>query len=63
MPRALPDWIEGFMEFTDNSEAPDLFRYWTAVSCVAAALQRKTYVSLGTLTFYPNMYIILCAPS
>ena len=63
MQRALPDWIEGFMQFTDNSEAPTLFRYWTAVSCVAAALQRKTYVSLGTLTFYPNMYIILCAPS
>lgn len=51
------------MEYTDNSEAPRLFRYWTAVSCVAAALQRKTYVSLGTLTFYPNLYIILCAPS
>jgi len=64
MPRKLPDWIEGFMELTEeNSEAPKLFRYWTAVSCVASALQRKTYVSLGMLTFYPNMYIILCAPS
>lgn len=64
MPRSLPDWIDGFMEFTEeNSESPRLFRYWTAISCVAAALQRKTYVSLGTLTFYPNMYIVLCAPS
>lgn len=51
------------MRFTDNTEAPKLFRYWTAISCVAAVLQRKCYVSLGTLTFYPNMFVVLCAPS
>lgn len=60
--RSVPDWVDGFMQLTDVSEAPDLFRYWTAISCVAAALQRKCYVQMGALTFYPNMYVVLCAP-
>jgi hypothetical protein len=61
--RELSDWISGFVEFTENSEPPISFRKWTAVSCIAAALQRKCYLPWGSLTFYPNMYIILVAPS
>ena len=61
--RHLPDWIEGFMEFTEDSEPPKLFRLWTALSVVAAALQRKCCLRWGTLEFYPNLYIVLVAPS
>ena len=62
--RILPDWIDGFMELTKDSEPPTLFRKWVAISSVAAALQRKTYVNLGiSLTIYPNFYIVLVGPS
>lgn len=62
--RILPDWINGFMELTEESEPPLLFRKWTAISCIAAALQRKCRIELGvSLTFYPNMYIVLVGPS
>jgi len=61
--RELHDWITSFVKFTDNSEPPISFRQWTAVSCVAAVLQRKCFLPWGSLTFYPNMYIILVAPS
>ncbi len=62
--RSLPDWINGFMELTDDSEPPKLFRKWAAISCIAAALQRKCRIELGvSLTFYPNMYIVLVGPS
>ena len=64
MARNLPDWIDGFMEMTDNSEPPLLFRKWAAISAIAAALQRKVRVELGlSLTFYPNLYIVLVGPS
>jgi len=62
MSRQLPDWIDGFLELTKEVEAPKSFRTWVAVSCVAAALQRKCRFELGSLTFYPNMYIVLVAP-
>ena len=61
--RELPDWINSFVQFTDNSEPPEMFRIWTAISCVAAVLQRKCSLPWGSLTFYPNMYIVLVAPS
>lgn len=61
--RALPDWIESYLEYTDNSEPPVSFRRWTAIAVIAAALQRKCRLSWGTLTFFPNMYIVLVAPS
>lgn len=62
--RNLPCWLDGFMELTENSEPPILFRRWTAISTVAAALQRKISLDLGlSLTIYPNFYIVLVGPS
>lgn len=61
--RNLPDWLDGFMLLTDNSEPPVLFRKWTAISTIASALQRKVYLQLGlSLVFYPNFYIVLVGP-
>ena len=62
--RNLSDWLNGFMELTENSEPPVLFRKWAGISTIAAALQRKVRVELGiSLTFYPNLYIVLVGPS
>lgn len=62
--RNLPDWLDGFMELTDDSEPPMLFRKWAGISTIASALQRKVRLELGiSLTFYPNLYIVLVGPS
>jgi hypothetical protein len=62
--RGLSNWIGAFLDYTNNTEPPLLFRKWTAISCIAAALQRKVRVEWGTaLVFYPNFYIVLVGPS
>jgi len=62
--RNLPDWIEGFMCLTENSEPPILYRKWSAISTIAAALQRKVRLELGlSLTIFPNLYVVLVGPS
>ena len=63
MARALKDWIDSYLDFVDNSEPPQMFKLWCAISVIASALERKCYLSWGTLTFYPNIYIVLVAPS
>jgi len=63
MSRILDNWIDECLNFTSNTEPPVMFRKWTAVSVVAAALQRKCYLPWGSLTFFPNMYVVLVAPS
>ena len=61
--RELKNWINSYVEYTECTEPPILFRKWAAISTIASALQRKCSLSWGTLTFYPNMYIVLVAPS
>lgn len=61
--RNLTDWLEGFMTYTEQTEAQDSFRLWTAISVIAAALQRKVQINWGHLTWFPNLYIVLVGPS
>ncbi len=62
--RKLSNWIDSFLQYTNNSEPPFLYRKWTAISCIASALQRKVKINWGSsLVFYPNFYIVLVGPS
>ena len=64
MSRQLTDWITAFVEYTScNSEPPEMYRMWSAISTIAGVLQRKCKLEWGMLTFYPNMYIVLVGPS
>jgi hypothetical protein len=60
--RELPDWLSEFMETAKWGEAPPYFYFWTGVATIAAALQRRTWLPMGTFTWYPNLYTILVAP-
>ena len=57
------DWLESFMKYTQGTESPRLFYWWSGVSILAGALQRRVYFSQGILRkLYPSFYIILVAP-
>lgn len=55
-------WIDAFISYTSTTSSPELFRKWTAISTVAAALERKTWTFTAGSRLYPNLYVILCAP-
>lgn len=63
MSRKVSDWIDKYLDFTDNSEPPTTYKKWTAISVIASVLQRKVYLEWGPITFYPNMYVVLVGPS
>ena len=60
--RRCKDWITSFLDYTENSEPPELYRLWTGISCIAACLQRKVYLSWEGKIF-PNLYVVLVGPS
>jgi len=62
MSRILNDWIDNYLIYTDNSEPPKMYRLWSAISTIAAVLQRKCRFNWGSLVFYPNMYVVLVGP-
>lgn len=60
--RKLSNWIEAYTAFTNNTEAPEKFHRWTAISTIAGALNRKCWVNIGRFPIYPSFYIVFVAP-
>ncbi len=60
--RSLEDWLEGYLEYTEETEPPTLFKVWTGLSVISAALQRKCHLN-WEYVIYPNIYVILVGPS
>ncbi len=61
--RQLSDWIDAYMEYTEETEPAVLYRKWVAISTLAAALRRKVWLPWdidGRL--YPNLYVVLVGP-
>lgn len=60
--RKLPCWIESFEQATAGLPSPPIFRRWSAISAIAASLERRCYVSTSMSVVYPNMFVLLVAP-
>ena len=63
VPRKLPDFLAGYMEFCKGSESPASYHMWSALSTISSALQRKVSIQWGHSIIFPNMYICLIGPS
>jgi len=63
MSRHLSDWIEHYLQFTQNSESPTLYHVWTGLTAISSALRRKCYCNWGLRGYiYPNLYVALVGP-
>lgn len=59
MARNFPNWIQGYKQYTMDTEAPFAFHWWTAIATIAGALQRKVYIDMHTFEWVPNFFIVL----
>lgn len=60
--RKHADWIKAFMSYASYGEAPPHMYFWTAVSTLAGALQRKVWIDQIYFKWYANFYIVIVAP-
>jgi len=60
--RHFANWIKSYIDYTRDSESPDAFHFWTAVSTVAGALRRRVWIDMRKFQWTPNFYIILVGP-
>jgi hypothetical protein len=51
------------MQFTQETESPDAYHFWTGVSLLSAATKRQVYLEFNQFRIYPNTYIILVGPA
>lgn len=58
----VTDFITTFVELTEGSFSPVIFRKWSGISLVGAALERRVWVQNGMRQTFPNLFIYLVAP-
>jgi len=62
--RRLPDgFLKEYLKYCSSTEVPGIFSLWCGIACIASALGRDGFMSMGHYTIFPNLYIILVAGS
>src|SRR6185437_5189364 len=56
--RACTSWVDAFVEYTANLDAPEVFRRWAAITTLAASLEEKVWLMTSS-PVYPNLYTFL----
>ena len=62
MARHFRNWLDGYLDYTQYSEAPDQFHLWTGIATIAGALRRRTYLDMGYFKWHSNFFICFVAP-
>lgn len=57
------NFIDSFMEYTQDWESPDSFWLWSALSCISSIMRDNLYLNIQGERYYPNMYVILLSDS
>lgn len=63
MPRHSRNFINSYLEYCEGHESTVRVRKWSAISILAAALERKVYLDLGYYTLFPNLYVFIIGRS
>lgn len=59
--RALNDWLDSYIEYTQETESASIFHKWVGVSMIGSALRRKVWFNFGRIKVYPNLFVVLVA--
>lgn len=56
-------WLRDYIQYTRQTEPPTVFHFFTGLVAMGTALQRNVSFNLGFGHIFPNMCVILVAPS
>ena len=57
--RKLSNWIGGFTSYTEGRGSPLIWRKWAAIFTIAAAVERKVWITTSKGKLFPNLYVLL----
>lgn len=60
--RINENWLKAYLDYTQQSESPDNFHFWTGVATIAGALRRRVWIDQLQFQWTPNFYIVLVGP-
>ena len=63
MNRKCKDWIDAYIEFTEDFESPPMFNKWSGLLVLSVAAGRRVWLAEANSKVWPNLYVILVGPS
>jgi len=61
MTRKLDDWLKTYLKYSQHTESPESFHFWTGIGTIAGALRKKVRMKELHYSWSPNFYIIFVA--
>lgn len=58
-----PGWFTDYMTYTLQTEPPDVFHFFAAAVALGASMGRSVYFDMGAYQVYPNLVVLIIAPS
>lgn len=56
-------WIHDYIEWTRKTEPPTVFHFFVAATTIGAALGRSVFFDKGAYQVYPNLCVVIVAPT
>jgi hypothetical protein len=56
-------WIADYVDYTRNTEPPTVFHFFAGMMAVSTALSRNMYYDMGPYQLFPNLCVVIVAPS
>jgi len=56
-------WIQDYVNWTRNTEPPTVFHFFVAATVIGAALGRNVYFDKGAYMVFPNLCVVIVAPT
>lgn len=62
-PRRLPNWLSAYLAYTEAAPTPDIFKLWSGLFCISAALTRRVFTMSEHAPIFPGAFVVCCAKS
>lgn len=60
MKRRFPNFLDAYLDYSNDGFLPPQFNLWSGLSIIAGALERRVWLPWNdTYAFYPNIYVML----
>lgn len=56
-------WLHDYIEYTRNTEPPTVFHFFAGMVAIGASLARNIFFDMGAYQIFPNLCIVVVAPS
>lgn len=56
------DFVDKFVEMTDERPSPEIFRRWAAITTLSGALEKRVWTKTKAGAQFANLYVMLVAP-